>query len=438
VIPARPRSAPVYFLHIPKTGGTTVAAYLRGGFEPDRVCPATDWRALASLSRARLASYDLFYGHFGGGLITELPHAPQIVTMLRDPVDQAVSAWCHIRRHPASAGPHLRGVSDFRAYLERRIPNPQCRYLTLDASNLEAGAKRTLSQALAFGFVDRFDDSLAAVAKALAWAPPGGIGVLNGDPGNGGVLQPTAAEIDLVRRHNESDVAVVDWAREEFERRHRCASSAAGYERRLRATAFPLRAPLTIDMDSAFNGSGWLPPHRASARWIRWTGPSRTATVDLPVRLPPETVIEITCASVAAPDLVEGWSLDVNGTPVRLARYREGDELVYRGAIVRASPRLGFTRLSLRTSRTVPFQLSGPRRDTVRVGLAVSRIRLWPGHGHAATASATRPEGTGGLPPGFVAVRPATVRRAHDALARVPPPADNITWPVGAPPGSRW
>jgi hypothetical protein len=86
-----------YFLHIPKTAGTSVSSWLlaRGGV---RFCPDNLWSQLLRRDRASLGDYDFFAGHFYTGLADYLDRDLTTFTFLRNPVQRSISHYLHIMR----------------------------------------------------------------------------------------------------------------------------------------------------------------------------------------------------------------------------------------------------------------------------------------------------------------------------------------------------
>jgi hypothetical protein len=92
---------PVYFLHIPKTGGTSLAFILRTTYRKRRQLPieAMSWMVNIPMSQDLLKQFTCYICHFGASLFTLLEKDVATVTMLRDPFERVVSDLYHIRRN---------------------------------------------------------------------------------------------------------------------------------------------------------------------------------------------------------------------------------------------------------------------------------------------------------------------------------------------------
>jgi len=119
-----------YFLHIPRTAGTSLIQTLRTA----RLCPARDWFSLAALPDSRISRYQGFAGHFGYPLADYLQEPLRVFTFLRHPLEHALSAHAHIVRDPGhrlhQQAKCLSIAQFFREYAITR--NPQTRWLTRD------------------------------------------------------------------------------------------------------------------------------------------------------------------------------------------------------------------------------------------------------------------------------------------------------------------
>ena len=97
----------LFFLHIPKTAGTSLRELLSCRFAP------ADILALSGATRARqraqqladVAQYRFVHGHVPYALVDRFPRRPFVVTLLRDPLDRAVSAFYDMQRQARMLAP---------------------------------------------------------------------------------------------------------------------------------------------------------------------------------------------------------------------------------------------------------------------------------------------------------------------------------------------
>ncbi len=116
-----------YFLHIPKTAGTSTIAWLRE-CERFRPCPHQLWSTLLAVDRAELARYDLFHGHFYCYLSSYLDEPLKTFTFLREPVQRAYSHYRHVLRDPQHYfHQRVKRHSSFLAFMEDPVTQPLVR-----------------------------------------------------------------------------------------------------------------------------------------------------------------------------------------------------------------------------------------------------------------------------------------------------------------------
>ncbi|MEZ5541717.1 MAG: sulfotransferase family 2 domain-containing protein [Pseudomonadota bacterium] len=95
----------VIFLHLPKTAGQSVHAALLRAFGQEAVCPARINDQLCVMSRAQLARYQVFSGHFDWTLLDCLPGPKYVFTILRDPAERILSFYFYLRNKAADMDP---------------------------------------------------------------------------------------------------------------------------------------------------------------------------------------------------------------------------------------------------------------------------------------------------------------------------------------------
>ncbi len=91
---------PIFFLHLTKTGGQTLAARLASAFRPERVHmlqPPLRWPDHADRLTQLLETRDFIESHVLGPLLAKC-QGIDILTTVRDPIERLISAYKHIRR----------------------------------------------------------------------------------------------------------------------------------------------------------------------------------------------------------------------------------------------------------------------------------------------------------------------------------------------------
>ena len=92
----------LFFLHIPRTGGTSLMQYLDRKFDEDEICPAHEMFEFERLERqSRLLGYSFYRGHFGINLPRSIEPSGCVITFLRRPIPRLLSTWRHLRSQPA-------------------------------------------------------------------------------------------------------------------------------------------------------------------------------------------------------------------------------------------------------------------------------------------------------------------------------------------------
>ena len=192
----------IAFLHIPKTAGTTLNSILSREYAPDEsyeiMMRGMAWilprptiipRPLISLSkvlRLRTAVRSrhkprLVRGHFDLSIARHLPAGTRFFTLLRDPVERAISHYYHYRRrtierlHPLAMRSTLKewvsgcGIVEMDNGQTRRLAgemNLACGRVT--PAMLERAMSR-LAKFAVVGITERFDESLVLLRRAFGW-----------------------------------------------------------------------------------------------------------------------------------------------------------------------------------------------------------------------------------------------------------------------------
>jgi hypothetical protein len=257
------------FLHVPKAAGTTLHSVIERQYSPevtftisgsDSPSGIKEFMALPPEEKDKIR---LLKGHMPYGLHTQLSVPSTYITMLRDPVDRVVSHYYFVLK-TASHYLHNEVVSkkmslaDFvESGLTTEVMNDQTRLISgvakvntrlLDGEErrtLQANAEPVTEEILeiakhnlqnhfaAVGLFSRFDESLVLFKRRLGWNNIYYVrrNVTSGKP-NKKELPPRVK--DLIISHNELDLALCKFSRQNFEE----AVQAGGTEFQLELRTF--------------------------------------------------------------------------------------------------------------------------------------------------------------------------------------------------------
>jgi hypothetical protein len=198
--PAAPEPPRILYIHVMKTGGTTLMQHLRENIPPDELYPHPDEDMgfdttrpvtvrhlrldyLRKLPEERQRRLRVYAGHFpyvaaevlGGPLIT--------LTILRNPIDRTISLLQQWSRNRPEAGLSLEQVYDLPEVFERLLHNHQTKIFSMTAEDdptgymqrieVDAGrlelAKQNLAQVDIVGLTERYEDFLDLVVDRFGW-----------------------------------------------------------------------------------------------------------------------------------------------------------------------------------------------------------------------------------------------------------------------------
>jgi hypothetical protein len=231
-----------FFIHIPKTAGSTLEGIIAAQYPPGSVLNLRQNAVSHDERTARLRALPLgiriVCGHLHYGFLAAVPRPARAFTMLRDPVERVISLYYYIAREPRHATHEAfkRGEITMEK-LARRQGRAQACFLAgitprdaMPDAELVARAKENLERNMtAVGITERFDESLLLYNRALGWKVGGYIreNVTRNRP-----TQDRLAEADLavIRAHSSVDQAIYEFARTLFEQRVAAAGPAFAEE----------------------------------------------------------------------------------------------------------------------------------------------------------------------------------------------------------------
>lgn len=220
----------VVFLHIPKTGGTTLHTILKrhygAGFHDENRARRTGGVSFKKMSVEQRAEVALLKGHvtFGFHKFAAVPDDVRYFTFLREPAARVVSLYRHILRndhHPLHAQVRPLTLVEFlRAGLSRDVDNGQVRAVAggripgqVGQAELDQAKQNIADRFLFVGQMEQFDSSLAGLVLALGWDKVPRYATRNVAPSDSDVA---LSDLDEIRAANRFDVELREWAAERF------------------------------------------------------------------------------------------------------------------------------------------------------------------------------------------------------------------------------
>jgi hypothetical protein len=230
----------IFFIHIPKTGGTTFYSILAKQYPEEQVWPSQREdldEYLTEHGSNAISGYRVLRAHYDYSIYRRFPRKPVYVTMLRDPVARVVSLYEHIKRVPAHRL-HREVVMknltlmEFSYYepVQNIISNRQVNQLVGaiqgDAKELSDRAKLEIARVRLdefgfFGLTEHFEDSIRLLCHTFGWKPITDYDILNVAPQTSRPSDLDDDVVNLLERINQLDLELYRYAEKLFRTRLR-------------------------------------------------------------------------------------------------------------------------------------------------------------------------------------------------------------------------
>lgn len=180
-------AACIILVHIPKTGGLTMARVIERHYEPGQILVVKSRSMISRLDdlpESQKARLRFVRGHVPFGLHTRLPQHSTYVTMLRNPIERVLSLYSYVRSdrehtlHEQVVRNELTLEQYVRSDISReQVEDGQVRLLSGSPLDPDEDALETAKANLArffsvVGVTERFDETMILLRRAFGWRSP--------------------------------------------------------------------------------------------------------------------------------------------------------------------------------------------------------------------------------------------------------------------------
>lgn len=398
---------PLFFLHIPKAAGSTIAAILEQHYDepaivPHRAFDKNEYYVTPDDVEHRLdemRDFALFRGHYAG-VIRERFFADRFaLTILREPRARLVSYYNDWRtksdENAAEAPPAERELielareRDLYRFLTSGHPLIDCLFRDAQARQVAGSlwdsarpdpgdVRRALDRYDLVGTTALIDATIAALCRLLGWTPPGPAPRLNPSRVGVSLSRLDARTLALIDELTPLDRVAFEHAQTLCSRR--LAELVTHPD--APPPAFEPRDRVDVNMLAPIEGWGWhVREGVGTPRVWRWTGPERESTLLLPLAPGRDYRVRLWIISVIASDIIDGVHLAAGGRSLYIDSRTDQDGQVVLEA--RLPARLvnpsGPTRFSILVPRVVSHAEIQPETGDHRPkGLAITRVQADP------------------------------------------------------------
>lgn len=216
----------VIFMHIPKTGGTTLANILEKQYPQGQVLRVPFGNLHTLKQQLKGSKPAAVHGHHPFGLHELYQGSFHYITMLRDPVDRIISNYYYAAENPGNPMHRKLNQLSFEEFimskdekLQYRISNMQTSFAAgkrtpaiANVDDLELAMENLQRHFSVIGITDMFTESIEVMKKVLGWQD------VSFQPKNRTKKRPAIEEIkpeilESIQEKNQLDYKLYNWAK---------------------------------------------------------------------------------------------------------------------------------------------------------------------------------------------------------------------------------
>lgn len=224
------------FLHLPRTGGTTLRDILskqypeRKTFENKTLLDTDENFNNSKINE--LSHYNLIKGHVYFGVHKYISQSSKYFSMMRDPVERTISSYNYIKKrsnHPFYNLANELNLIDFIECGQNiMVNNGQTRLIAgrdtslnvpfnkMDSSHLEMAKTNINEQFLLVGFTERYDETILLLQHLLQWKTPY-YSIANAVKRVQKTDELDSNIISLIKHYNQMDIELYKYANKKFD-----------------------------------------------------------------------------------------------------------------------------------------------------------------------------------------------------------------------------
>jgi len=222
------------FLHIKKTAGSTLKFILRNQFHPRTILTIHNntlvkdfndilYKDFLDLPAERKQNIRFMRGHFAFGIHEYLPHPFTYLTMLRDPIERAISWYYYFKENPHSQEykNYVSQSAGFEDFINKGYCGDNTQTIMLlskkqlddypdDKDRVEIALQNIENNFSHFGFAEKFDESLILMKKTYNWKYLPLYTVENVTKNRPRASELPTSVTDAILEHNRADVTLYE------------------------------------------------------------------------------------------------------------------------------------------------------------------------------------------------------------------------------------
>jgi hypothetical protein len=428
LIPNKKKSG-YYFIHIPKTAGTSFINLLDSCVHQNEIFPSQLWHQINQKTIAEKQKYTLLRGHFGGGSYKLLAdNNPHRLTILRHPESLSISTYHFIKREKNTAVHDLVNKTDMdlKSFLEEpltaiKINNRMVRHLSFDlqkdpeAQELFLSsqsikvvnnwiktpksinnkkrlirAKNAINECSWFGIQEKFDQSMQLFSFTFNRPPVGKTPYLNAHKPNQNIDNYCK---QLISKQNKLDLVLYQYALEIFNQKykgmcdflkHKYSNQNLSIDEMLdknyqESAQSILKNGCHYEFGMALLGSGWHRRELAQPEntYFRWTN-NNNSFIDFWLE-PKDYDLEIRIINAVSLKHLSELDLCVNNISIPYEYdYNEGVVRIISTKINQSMLKNKLLRIQFIHSQPLKHNSVFDSNDNRKIGIAVNWIKITP------------------------------------------------------------